>query len=221
MLGYYDFNLLLDVGAGTGRVLRPVGSLKDSMKVTGIEPVEALRKTGHREGVAESDLRNDDAFDLPFEDDSGDIVCFFGILRHIPDPNRSIRQMWWIARHGVYFSDLNAHGWGFSVQRAVAPTHHELKLWKPFQCFKNGSKLDKFSESDGVFYSYPLFDSLSEIERKFPQTCISNARGSAPGIYRGCSHLSAFATRSEKILDSLNPKSRKRSAVLGAAPQAP
>lgn len=208
ILGYYDFNSLLDVGAGTGRVLRHVGALKDSMKVTGIEPVEALRKIGHKEGVAATDLIDGDALKLPFEDDSWDIVCAFGILHHIPDPNRAIREMCRVAKHGVFFSDLNAYGCGSAAQRMVAQTLHKLRLWKPFQWLKNGGKLDKFSEGDGVYYSYSLFDSLADIKKKFPQTHISNTRGSAPGIYRGCSHLSVFAVKSDHALGDLNPNSK-------------
>ena len=68
--------------------------------------------------------------------------------------------------------------------------------------------LAKFSEGDGVYYSYSLFDSLAEIKTKFPQVYLGNTKGSSGQPYQSCSHVSVFAVKSEEHLNALNPRQR-------------
>jgi len=205
LLAYYQFDSLLDVGSGTGRVLRHAKGIKRDLKVGGIEPVAELREVGYRNGIAQDALIDGDANELPFETNSWDVVCSFGILHHIPEPERAIGEMCRVAKHGVFFSDLNNYGCGSLAQRAFSQTLRMLRLWKPFQWVKNGGKMDKYSEGDGVHYSYSLFDSLNTIKEKFPQTFIMNTADNSPNIFRGCSHLSVFAVKSAEQLKQLNP----------------
>jgi len=205
LLNHYRFDSLLDVGAGTGRVMRRAQGIKSSIKVRGVEPVQALREIGHAKGIGVDDLTDGDATKLPFADNSWDVVCAFGILHHIPNPNVAIAEMCRVAKHAVFFSDLNNYGCGSFPQRLLAQTLHKLGLWKTFQWVKNGGKMDKYSEGDGVHFSYSLFDSLDVIKQKFPQTFLSNTKGQAKSIYRGCSHMSVFAVKGMEELNALNP----------------
>lgn len=207
LLAYYKFDSLLDVGAGTGRVLRHARKIDAAIRIKGIEPVPELIEIGYRNGIARDELEVGDAMDLPFESDSWDVVCAFGILHHIPQPNKAIREMCRVARHAVFFSDLNNYGCGSLPQRLFAQTLRALHLWRGFQWIKNGGRFDKYSKGDGVHFSYSLFDSLDTIKEKFPQTFLSNTRGSASSIYRGCSHMSAFAVRSTEDLQALSRNS--------------
>lgn len=205
LLAYYNLRSLLDVGAGTGRVIRHGRHNLPGVRIMGVEPVKELRETAYAHGVPRGQLIEGDALALPFDSDSWDVVCAFGVLHHIAEPERAVLEMCRVARHGVFLSDVNNFGCGSRLQRTFAQSLRFAGLWQLFQWLKNGGKLAKYSEGDGVFYSYSLFDSLDTIRLKFPQTHLTNTRGVANSLYRGCSHISVFAVRSAEQLEELNP----------------
>jgi ubiquinone/menaquinone biosynthesis C-methylase UbiE len=206
LLTCFSFKSLLDVGAGTGRVLRHTRNRLPGVKVAGVEPVEALRKIGYAKGISPDELTDGNALCLDFEDNSWDIVCAFGILHHIPEPQQAISEMCRVAKHGVFFSDLNNYGCGSLSQRVVAKTLRRFGLWRPFQFVINGGKHEKFSESDGIHYSYSLLDSLQVIREKFHQVHMTNTKGGPPSSPFGlCSHLSVFAVSDEQSLLRMHP----------------
>jgi ubiquinone/menaquinone biosynthesis C-methylase UbiE len=207
VLNYYSFTSVLDVGAGTGRVIRHAKNLMPNISIVGVEPVKELREIGYRHGIKEDQLRDGDALSLDFPNDSFDIVCAFGILHHIGTPNDAIREMSRVARYGIFISDVNNFGCGSILQRIISQTLRSLRLWRAFQFVKTGGKMYKTSEGDGIHYSYSVFDSFPEIKKKFPQIHIMNTRGTAPNLYRGCSHIALLALRSAEQLDALNPHS--------------
>lgn len=202
IMRYHGFKTLLDVGTGTGRVLRHAKHHLEGVALCGIEPVAALRDVGHSHGLTRSELRDGNALNLEFEDNSWDVVCAFGILHHIKDPEAAVLEMCRVARHGVFFSDMNNYGCGSLPQRGLAQLLRAVGLWRGFQYVKNGFKYEKSSPGDGIFYSYSLFDSLPAIRRKFPQTHIANTRASCDHLLLGSSHLSVFAAKSlDALLD--------------------
>lgn len=201
---YHGFRSLLDVGAGTGRVLRHAKHHLPFATISGVEPVEGLREIGYANGLTREELRDGTALDLQFPDNSWDVVCAFGILHHIADPEAAIREMCRVARHGVFFSDMNNYGCGSLAQRGFAHLLRTFGLWKPFQYVKNGGKYEKYSEGDGIFYSYSLFDSLHTIRKKFPQTHIGNTKGTSGHLLLSCSHVSVFAAKSSEALGAFS-----------------
>lgn len=200
IMRFYGFESLLDVGSGTGRVPRYAKHELPGVRVKGVEPVAGLREIGLSNGLSADELVDGNALSLPDEDNSWDIVCAFGILHHIAEPDKAIREMCRVARHGVFFSDLNNFGCGSLGQRAFSQTLRMFRLWRPFQFLKNGGKYEKFSEGDGIHYSYSLFDSLNCIREKFPQIHITNTKGSSSNLFRGCSHVSVFAVPDQDSL---------------------
>jgi len=210
IMRYHGFNSLLDVGAGTGRVLRHARRHLPGVKVVGIEPVAGLRAVGYANGITGEELREGNALNLEYDDDSWDVVCAFGILHHISDPEAAIREMCRVARHGVFFSDMNNYGCGSVCQRTLAHVLRTLHLWRLFQYVKNGGKHEKYSDGDGIFYSYSLFDSINTIREKFPQTHIGNTKGSSSHLLLGCSHISIFAARSDNALLECSLAAAKR-----------
>ena len=180
---------LLDVGAGTGRVSRGLAedpSLKH-LEVVGIEPVESLRILGHAAGVPNHSLVDGDATDLPYQDGSFDAVCAFAVLHHIPDPRQAINEMLRVARKAIFISDSNCYGQGSRTTTNMKWWLRNLKLWPMFQWITTGGKGFKFSEEDGVFFSYSIFDSEKQIRRACRSVHVLNTRGSG-NIYRECSH---------------------------------
>lgn len=216
LMKFYSFDSLLDVGSGTGRVPRFAKRDLPGVRVCGLEPVAGLREIGYQNGLGPDELMDGNALSLADPDDSWDIVCAFGILHHIPEPEVAIAEMCRVAKHGVFFSDLNNYGCGSLPQRALAQTLRMLRLWRPFQYIKNGGKYEKYSEGDGVHYSYSLFDSLPTIRRKFSQIHLSNTKGDSPNLFRGCSHISVFAVSDPAALESRSvslPQSATTAAV--------
>lgn len=205
IMSYYRLDSLLDVGAGTGRVMRHVSEKLPNTKIMGIEPVEGLRNEAIAKGVPAEQIISGDALSLPFEDNSWDIVSAFGILHHIAEPEVAISEMCRVAKHGIFFSDLNNFGCVTGAQQFFSLALWKMGLWKRFQWLKNGRKLEKFSEGDGIHYSYSIFDNLADIRKKFPKTFIGNTKGSGNNLFLECSHISVFAVKSDEALQKLNP----------------
>ena len=195
LVRFHGFESLLDVGSGTGRVLRRFQALQSTMQLAGIEPVEALREVAYSHGIPRDMLVAGDACELNYPENSVDIVCAFGVLHHIREPNKAVAEMCRVAKKAIFLSDLNNYGCGSLAQRVLAQTLRTLGLWKSFQWIKNGGRLEKYSEGDGVHYSYSLRDSVDVIRSKFSQIHFMNTKGSHFDLYRRCSHWSVFGTR--------------------------
>lgn len=165
---------VLDVGAGTGRAITLLGQLLPDVQVTGVEPVEALREVGHRRGIDPACLIDGDALALPFADDAFDFVIETGVLHHIPAPRRAVEEMVRVARKGVMISDSNKLGQGSGMTRLVKNAIAAMGLWDALIWATTKGKMAKYSEGDGVFYSYSVFDDLEAVKRKFPKVHLFN-----------------------------------------------
>ena len=86
---------LLEVGTGVGAVLAVLGQEFPGVSLTGvdIEPKQLDYARGHleRAGV-EATLRQADAGELPFEDESFDHVWMMWFLEHVADPPAVLRE---------------------------------------------------------------------------------------------------------------------------------
>ncbi len=96
---------------------------------------------------------------LPFADDSFDAVCEFAILHHVENPNAVVREMIRVARKAVFISDANRFGQGGRVARVLKLALYKLRLWHAVNFIKTAGKGYSFSEGDGLFYSFSVFDS--------------------------------------------------------------
>ena len=148
---------VLDVGAGTGRAMRFLRSRFPDMRIKGIEPVEALRKRGHAEGIPEEDLVAGDGSSLPFADASFDLVCEFAVLHHVRDPATVVAEMNRVAKRMIAISDCNFMGQGPRWLRMVKLSIWLVGLWPVADWFKTRGKGYTYSEGDGIAYSYSVF----------------------------------------------------------------
>jgi len=85
---FYNIQTVLDVGAGTGRTVHWLKNRFPNLVVKGIEPVDALREQGYKKGITNQDLIEGNAYQLPFPDNTFDLVCEFAILHHLKNSNR-------------------------------------------------------------------------------------------------------------------------------------
>jgi SAM-dependent methyltransferase len=162
--GFFDalgISSALDVGCGTGRGIKYFLGKRPGLRVQGVEPVAALIDRAVGTNAVPGELITKGCGEkLPFPDRSFDAVFECGILHHAKEPNRIVREMMRVSRKAVFLSDENrfAHGGLFS-------RWGKLFLWKAgvFRAayrLKTRGKGYRFSEGDGLAYSYSVFDAL-------------------------------------------------------------
>ncbi|HEX8086720.1 MAG TPA: class I SAM-dependent methyltransferase [Solirubrobacteraceae bacterium] len=87
---------ILEVGCGRGVALPPLAEIARPSELVGLDVDAALlaeaRERLDRRGVA-ADLFQGDVRDLPFLDDTFDVVVDFGTCWHIADPDRALREI--------------------------------------------------------------------------------------------------------------------------------
>lgn len=194
-LGGIEVSSLLDVGAGTGRMLARIKATHPGIAVTGIEPSAALRAIGvERWGLAPGEVVEGDATNLPFADRSIDVVSAFGILHHIRDHARAVSELTRVARKAVVISDVNCYGQGSWPVRRVKRALRALRLWDAATWLRSGGKGYFWSEGDGIYYSYSLIDDLHLLNARFRNVILANASGKSTDHYRDSPYLVAIAS---------------------------
>ena len=191
----------LDVGAGTGRAMKALATAFPQALVQGIEPVAELRLQAELlHGISGADLRDGDALQLPYADDSFDYVVETGVLHHIRDWPRAVAEMARVARYGVLISDTNNIGQGSAWARKIKKLIKKLGLWNLLVWVQTKGKMSKWSEGDGLYYSFCAFDALPLLRRKFEQVQLMNTLGSGQADLLGSvSHVAIVARRNKPV----------------------
>ena len=84
---------VLEVGCGTGLILRRLEQFARSAKGVDISP--GMLELAKERGL---DVRVGSATDLPFPDASFDVTCSFKVLAHVPDAALALREMTRVTR---------------------------------------------------------------------------------------------------------------------------
>jgi SAM-dependent methyltransferase len=98
--GVVEGNRVLEVGCGTGVLAREViNRVGDGGSVTGLDLSESM--LGVARGICpDVDFRQGNAMDLPFEDDSFDVVIASFMLMFVPDPVLAVSELWRVLKPG-------------------------------------------------------------------------------------------------------------------------
>jgi ubiquinone/menaquinone biosynthesis C-methylase UbiE len=152
---------VLDVGSGTGRVSRFLQQQRPDLLIEGVEPIDELREQAQAHGTV---LHKASGEDLPFNDDSFDVVMSFALLHHVPDPAPLIKEMMRVARSGIMISDANRFGQGPTAVGLLKLAIHQAGLWPVFERIRTRGRGFMESDGDGIFYSYSIFDSISQLQ---------------------------------------------------------
>lgn len=91
----------LDVGCGIGSTTRLLGStVPDPGRVVGVDADPALLEIARPEhgGDGDAEFREADATDLPFPDDTFDVVFGRFLLAHLPEPELAVAEYRRVAR---------------------------------------------------------------------------------------------------------------------------
>ena len=110
---------LLDVGCGPGTITADLAGLVAPGRVTAVdssaEVVAQAERTAAEAGVEGIVFATADIHDLPYPDDSFDVVHAHQVLQHVADPVRALREMRRVCRPGgvvaVRDSDYAAFTW--------------------------------------------------------------------------------------------------------------
>jgi ubiquinone biosynthesis O-methyltransferase len=104
-------DLLLDVGCGSGRASIPFA--RNGVKVIGLDISEQMvlraKSKSEKQGLTDSvDYIVGDSENLPFRQNSVDAVLAFGVLHHVPTPQKMLQQMSKVLKNdGLYFGHEN------------------------------------------------------------------------------------------------------------------
>jgi SAM-dependent methyltransferase len=160
----FNMNTVLDVGAGTGRGLSFF--LGRGIDVRGVEPVPALIEQAiGRRGIPPERIQCARGESLPFPDRSFDVVCATGVLHHVPDPDRVVREMTRVARRAVFLSDENRFGVGSWPSKLLALSLYRLGLSRLYTSIRTGGKMYIIDKDDGLRYSFSLYETLPTVHR--------------------------------------------------------
>ncbi|HEX3593530.1 MAG TPA: class I SAM-dependent methyltransferase [Polyangiaceae bacterium] len=86
---------VLEVGCGTGLVLRRIARFARSAEGVDLSP--GMLAQARLRGL---DVEEGSATELPFPDESFDVTCSFKVLAHVPDVERAVREMLRVTRPG-------------------------------------------------------------------------------------------------------------------------
>jgi len=189
---------VLDIGSGTGRALRQLKASLPDVRIVGIEPSEALRLEGYRNGLTEEELVDGDAQALNYATGSFDLVCEFGSLHHMPRPSDAVAEMLRVAHRAVFISDANNFGQGGRLARIVKQGLNACGLWPLADFIKTRGKGYTISEGDGLAYSYSVFDDYRQIEKVCGSVHIVNTAGGRINPYRTASHVALLGIKTPK-----------------------
>lgn len=156
---------ILDVGCGTGRGMDYILNKFSNVEVRGIEPVPAMIDQAIAQGIPPHLLTEGRVEDLPYADNSFDAVCAFAIMHHVPVTRDAIKELIRVARQAVFISDSNRFGQGSRFARLLKFGAWQIGLLPVVNFIRTRGKGYLFSEGDGVFYSYSVFDNYRQLAK--------------------------------------------------------
>jgi SAM-dependent methyltransferase len=186
---------VLEVGAGTGRALRRLKQTKPGLQLLGVEPSESLRHQAYESGLSAQELVAGDAQELQFETGAFDIVFELAALHHMPRPDKAVSEMLRVARRGIFLSDSNNFGQGGFAARRFKQSINALGLWRLFDLLRTRGRGYHWSEGDGLFYSYSVFNDFPLIREHCSSVHVMNTTGSSANHYRDAPAVTLFGIK--------------------------
>jgi ubiquinone/menaquinone biosynthesis C-methylase UbiE len=136
-LGDRPLGRVLDLGTGTGRMLRLLATRAD--RVVGLDASHSMlavaRANLEREGIAHCELRQGDVHSPPLERGSFDLVVFHQVLHYLDDPVRALHEAALLAADGgrLLVVDFAPHQHEFlrvaHAHRRLGFAHDQLRDW--------------------------------------------------------------------------------------------
>lgn len=158
-MGSLRISSALDVGCGTGRGLKFIAQRNPSTFLHGVEPVEGLiRQAIDGNSISPDTITKANGERLPFDDGSFEAVFECGVLHHAKRPQEVVREMMRVATKAIFLSDENRFAHGSAISRWGKMMLWQSGLFAAAYKLKTLGKGYRFSEGDGLAYSYSVFD---------------------------------------------------------------
>ena len=184
IISLYNIASVLDVGAGTGRALVALKSSFPDIRLVGLEPSGELREIAYQKGIPHESMVDGDSCSMPFKDGEFDLVCEFACLHHVPDPAKAVSEMLRVSRRAIFISDSNNFGQGSVLLRCLKQTINTFGLWRVANLIKTKGNGYSISDTDGLFYSYSVFDNYRKIRAACKSVHFLNTCDARPNLYR-------------------------------------
>ena len=157
-------NSVLDVGSGTGCSLTWLRTKNKDLRLLGIEPSQGMIDIA-KQSVPSAEFRLGNGEAMPYESASVDVAIATGIMHHADHPSLIISEMFRVVRKGVLISDHNNYAFGGSLARRLRMGLKVCGLLGAATFVRQGFKKQGYSEGDGWWYPYSLFDNYAQIAR--------------------------------------------------------
>lgn len=175
-LDYFsEASSVLDVGCGTGRGLAELNNFDPSLDLHGIDPAEALLELARRK-VPSATLHIGTGDNLPFSEASFDVVVATGIMHHVENPSKIIAEMFRVARLGIIVSDHNNFAFGSPKAKRLRMFLRVTGLLGIATFVKQGFKKQGYSNDDGWWYPYSIFDNYADFTTRSKDVVIFPTR---------------------------------------------
>lgn len=195
VLGELGVRSILDVGSGTGRAVLHLKKRRPELHVVGVEPVAKLRDVGHSRGLSQTELVPGDVMGLPFPDRAFDLVCSFGVLHHVRQPDVAIAEMLRAAKRAIFISDCNNFGQGSFITRTIKQSLDGLGLWRCAAFVKTKGRGYSMSDGDGLAYSYSVYSNYAQVTKACERVHVVNTSGGGRNPYRTASHVALLGIK--------------------------
>jgi ubiquinone/menaquinone biosynthesis C-methylase UbiE len=192
---FFGVGSVLDIGSGTGRVPLAIQSVDPTIRVVGIEPSPELRLRGNAKGA--NQIIDGDAQSLKFRDAEFDLVCSFGVLHHIPAPTIAVREMFRVARIGLFISDHNDYARGTRTTTAIKQLIKAAGLWPLYNVITTRGRGYRATDDDGIWYNYSIFETYRELAARCQRIHLMNTLPAGPNLYRSASHIALLALKDD------------------------
>jgi ubiquinone/menaquinone biosynthesis C-methylase UbiE len=192
---FLNIQSILDIGAGTGRVLLKINKEMPDLDAIGIEPSPELRSVGYANGLSPARLRDGDATCLAFDEGSFDLVCEFGVLHHIAAPSRAVSEMLRVARKAIFIVDNNNFAVGSNYARMLKQSIAAVGLWRLAVLIKTKGKGYSITAEDGLAYPYSAFDDYDQIAKNCRSVHMLNTTVAGPNLYRSAPRVALLGIK--------------------------
>jgi hypothetical protein len=86
-------------------------------------------------------------------------------MHHVPVTREAIEELTRVARKAIFISDSNRFGQGSQLSRLLKLGLWQIGLLPLINFIRTRGKGYFFSEGDGVFYSYSVFDNYKQLAK--------------------------------------------------------